>query len=166
MRGLGQLSTKELLDKMFIETVNCNVQKSEKHQSKFLRELQILTAGGGIKLAQYFQLCRSCLGDFIGEIMESELKTLQTRGFIQSYDENGKIRIGEPGKAYRTYLGEQTNQLCQRTFKTTDSLFCCYACTEHRMIIHFIIQYYLKVNDGTLAKLACVSKDSLSQCRH
>lgn len=109
MRGLSELSTKELLDRMFVESVNCNVQKSGKRSSRFLRELQILTTGGGIRLSQYFQLCRSCLGDFIGEILESELKALQTRGFVQSYDEGGKILIGEPGKAYRTYLGEQTN---------------------------------------------------------
>ena len=45
--------------------------------------------------------------------MEFELKTLQTRGFIQSYDEDGKIHIGEsertfPGQPYRTFPGCET----------------------------------------------------------
>ena len=106
MRQLSRLSSKRLLDGMCIETINRNLQRASKPLKKLLEELKLLTADGGIRLAQYFQLCRSCFEEFLDNILDSELSRLQKLNFIESYDENGQIRVGEFGRVYRTYLGE------------------------------------------------------------
>lgn len=54
MRQLSQLSSERLLDGMRIETVNRNLQRAGTHLKRFLDELKLLTADGGVRLAQYF----------------------------------------------------------------------------------------------------------------